>query len=375
MNRVATEFSRLRILHLQVEFNNWTEARPWSYAVGLGLEEGLEAAGVEFLTLTSPWLNRAQEIIGERRFDQVWLEIVHQSQAPLALFEWAASLAPVRLGLVGESLQYAEAERARWPEAFDQLGPRKERVEAILPYLTHVVAVDEVDVADLNACGLPSMWWPQAVPRRSIRTDVPPPGHRAVFGGTPYGKRGDMLADPALQGLVFKPRGAEDQTLLPMLFDGLHQATFTFLREGRTDWQPSFAAYMTTLRDIRRRSFEMYLDSLQAGCAVVNLPSFCKAYAGRVYEGMAAGRPAISWQVPDRPRNLALFDDMQEIMLFDPDSPRELAARIENVIRDPALAARLVCNARQKLEQFHTLERRVEQILHWSIDGVEPRFT
>jgi Glycosyl transferases group 1 len=371
---MSRDYSNLRVLHLQVEFSTWAQARPWSYCVGLALEEGLAASGAQTLTLTSPWLNRAQEIIGTQRFDQVWIEIVHQSPAPAALFEWVASLAPVRIGLVGEGLQYTEADRARWPEAFDEVSPRKERVERILPYITHVVAVDEVDARDLTEVGLPSMWWPQAVPRRSIRVNPPQAGHRVIFGGTPYGKRGDILAHPSLQGLVAKPRGAEDQTMLPLLFDGLHQATYAFLEQGRSEWRSSLATYLSTLRDIRRTSFELYLDSLQTGCAVLNLPGLAKCYAGRVFEGMAAARPVISWDIPERPRNRALFEEGDEILLFNADEPRQLTQQIERVMRDSTWATRLADNARRKLEAFHTIEMRVQQILDWSTHGIEPRF-
>jgi len=371
---MSREYPSLRILNLQLEFNNWALARPWSYCVGLALEEGLEAAGVNFLTLTSPWLNRAREIVGERRFDQVWVEIVHQSTAPAALWEWIAGLAPVRIGFVAESLQYNESERALWPDAFDQLEPRKQRVEQVLPYLTHAVAVDEVDAEDLTEAGLPAMWWPQGVPSRTVRHDVPPPGHRAVSGGTPYGKRAEILAHPAVKGLVARPRGAEDQSLLPLLFDGLHQATYAFFEQGRTDWQSSHDLYMTTLRAIRRSSFELYLDALQSGCAVLNLPSLAKCYAGRVYEGMAAGRPIISWDIPNRPRTRALFEIGREILLFNPDQPAKLAEHIERLIREPEVAERVVDAARCKLREFHTIERRVRQILEWSTEGVEPKF-
>jgi glycosyltransferase involved in cell wall biosynthesis len=367
-------YADLRVLHLQVEFSTWAQARPWSYAAGLGLEEGLSAAGVQFVTLTTPWLGRAAEVLAGQRFDQVWIEVVHQSAAPDALFEWIAGLAPVRVGFMGESLHYGDAERPIWPEVFPELAARKIRVESRLPYLTHAVTVDEADAQDLTARGLPSMWWPQAVPGRFIRTQVPPPGHRAIFGGTPYGKRQEILQHPALQGLLSRPASAEDQSLLPALFDGLQQATIGFMERGLKSWQRSLPAYLATLREIRQGAFELYLDALQAGCAVVNLPHLVKGYAGRVAEGMAAGRPVVSWDIPKRPMNRNLFEDGREILLFDADQPRQLADHLERIMRDPAFAARLADAARLKLQAFHTVEHRVAQILDWSTTGVEPRF-
>jgi glycosyltransferase involved in cell wall biosynthesis len=371
---MSSGYNGLRILHLQVEFNTWAQARPWSYAAGLGLDEGLSAAGVEFLTLTTPWLGRAPEIVAGHQFDQVWMEVVHQSAAPKALFEWIAGLAPVRVGFLGESLRYAEAERAIWPEVFPQLAEREVRVESRLPYLTHAVTVDEADAQDLTARGLPSMWWPQAVPARFIRTQTPPPGHRAIIGGTPYGKRQEILQHPALQGLLSRPGSAEDQSLLPALFDGLQQAAMGFVQQGLKSWQRSLLAYMTTLREIRQNAFELYLDALQTGCAVVNLPHLVKGYAGRVVEGMAAGRPVVSWDLPHRPMNRALFEDGREILLFDPEQPRQLAEHLERIMRDTTFATRIADAARWKLQTFHTVEHRVAQILAWSAAGVEPRF-
>ena len=70
-------YAKLRILHLQLEFNTWSDARPWTYSVGLGLEEGLASNRVQFTTLPTTWLPRAEQILAGKRFDQVWLEVVH----------------------------------------------------------------------------------------------------------------------------------------------------------------------------------------------------------------------------------------------------------------------------------------------------------
>ena len=116
----------------------------------------------------------------------------------------------------------------------------------------------------------------------------------------------------------------------------------------------------------------MYLRGLQAGCAVVNLPSGFQGYASRVMEGMAAGRPVISWQVPDRPQVNVLFADEKEILLFPKDDPSHLAAQIQRVLSEPELGCRIVINARRKLLRFHTLETRVRQILDWVETGAPP---
>jgi len=113
---------------------------------------------------------------------------------------------------------------------------------------------------------------------------------------------------------------------------------------------------------------------MQEGCAVVNLPSCVKAYAGRVPEAMAAGRPVISWRVPDRPRTEALFADGREILLFDADRPEELVEHARRLCRDEGLGRRMADAARTKLRRFHTIEHRTGQILDWLERGATPDF-
>src|SRR5438046_10747990 len=124
-------------------------------------------------------------------------------------------------------------------------------------------------------------------------------------------------------------------------------------------------AYLARLRHIRECCFASWLKALQTGQAVVNLPHLVKAYSGRVVEGMAAGRPVLSWEIPERPRNRALFEDGKEILLFPNNDPHRLAGELERVFQDRNLAQRLVTNARKKLRKFHTSELRVRQILDW----------
>lgn len=102
---------------------------------------------------------------------------------------------------------------------------------------------------------------------------------------------------------------------------------------------------------------------MQSGCAVVNLPSFFKGYAGRVIEGMAAGCPVISWRIPDRPQTEALFKDNEEILLYNKEEPEDLARQIRHIQTETGLASRLNANSRQKIMHNHTIERRIEQII------------
>jgi glycosyltransferase involved in cell wall biosynthesis len=113
---------------------------------------------------------------------------------------------------------------------------------------------------------------------------------------------------------------------------------------------------------------------MQSGCAVVNLPSFFKGYAGRVIEGMAAGCPVISWRIPDRPQTESLFTDTEEILLYNKDDPVDLARQIKRIQTETGLASHIVTTNRQKILRNHTIERRVEQILLWINKGEIPNY-
>jgi glycosyltransferase involved in cell wall biosynthesis len=274
-----------------------------------------------------------------------------------------------------------------------------------LKYVTHVVVADEIDVARFgDERQLPAMWLPIPVPKRFIINDAPPPRMpKALFSGLVYGSRARFLADPTLSKLLYHFVSPENRTLYPTFFNALPMHCYhrrlqrgiaklrVILHSGRSpekriayprliDIETNsrfpvcsvYTSYLRLLRHIRRQLYSMYLDGLQSGCAVVNLPSLFKSYSSRVVEGMAAGRPVISWQIPDRPQVNALFEDGQEILLFSKNDPSHLAAQIQRVLSEPDLSRRIVTNARRKIRQFHTIETRVRQILDWVETGTSP---
>ncbi|MEN8220438.1 MAG: glycosyltransferase [Pseudomonadota bacterium] len=124
-----------------------------------------------------------------------------------------------------------------------------------------------------------------------------------------------------------------------------------------------YPVYLDWLRQLRRKAHTLWLQGMQAGAAVVNLPHLVKGYSSRVIEGIASGRPVISWEIPDRPKNTAMFEDGHEILLYS--TPEQLATQIERVLSDPDFGERIAQNARNKVRRFHTTEKRVQQILHW----------
>ncbi|MCI0537652.1 MAG: hypothetical protein L0Z50_20750, partial [Verrucomicrobiales bacterium] len=279
-----------RILFLPLEIADWKQAKHLGYPTQLGLEEGLAAQGVDFLTLPmirglSPaarkaWLRQVQQRCQSERFDQVWVEIVHSEWDEDSL-RWLAELAPKRVGFLMESLTYDEEGYALDP----RLRIRQALVENRLKCLTHLVAVDETDVSRLNERGLISaMWWPQTVPERCIGS-IPgqAPDHRALFYGQLYGTRQAWLDSADLRRLLLRPDQApEDAASLPPLFDSVNRAFAAALESGAELGPRAFADHADALRKIRREVFRLWLAALQNGCGVVNLPSLFSGYAGRV---------------------------------------------------------------------------------------------
>ena len=355
-----------RVLCLFVEFNWWGPARPLTYTAQLGLEDGLRANGCWTATLTTPWLPRLREILRGQRFDQVWIEIVHQATLDDDVLSFVVDLAPVRVGFLLESIVSASpAHQAR-----------ERRVERRKKFLTHALAVDEVDVAEMEGAGddVRACWWPQAVPRRFVAAEPPPalagPG---VFRGTLYGDRIAIAADRRLDGLLAVRGPLEEGTLDPRLFERLQMTATGWVMNRLPRPGAAAALHLAALRGLRRRIFRRWLRALREDAVVVNLPHAVGAYPGRVVEGMAMGRPVVAWDVPDRPRNRALFEDGVEILLFT--GAESLAAILGRLREDPALAAKVAANGWRTVARAHTAERRVQQILHWTDTGDAPVFS
>ena len=370
-----------KILFITLEFTRWQQARSWSYPANIGFEDGFAANGITFLTVPAlrefapndpfSWLSHLKEICSGKQFEQVWIEVVHNNLDD-AILSYIATLAPVRLAIIGESLTYPDEVYIHAP----YLKNRQAEVVHRLKYMTHALVGDELDVEWLNSHGIvKALWWVQAIPEHAICTSVLPVTSRgALFSGALYGEREQWLQNPLLKGLLAHQQPLEEEAQLPDLFDQTNYKVISALQSKNSFSEELLAQHLSLLRKIRRQSFALWLQGLTCGTAVVNLPSFYQGYAGRVYEGMAAGRPVISWDIPDRPRTRALFEDDKEILLFSKDNPEQLELQIRKVQDDPSFADGIVNNARIKLQSYHTIELRVRQILTWIENGVEPDY-
>lgn len=377
----------MKILYIPLDFQEWSKARHLTYFFSLGFEEAFRANGIEFVTIPTlckdsagvgqaddqdAWLAKARILCDGIRFDQAWVEAVHN---PLSdgFLRWLESVAPIRLAMVGESLVYDQAVGAEAPH----LARRKALVENRLRHFTHALIVDEKDAADLSARSvIKTFWYPSAVPERFLGADpLPEPDPRASFSGAVYGKRGSLLEDPRFQGLLSNRPSQDAEAGITRGFDDLQRGFLGLVHSGKPIGWDHLSAYLRPLRLIRSESFRLWIRMLSRSAAVVNLPSFYQGYAGRVAEGICAGRPVISWDVQGRPRNRALFKVGEEILLFHEEDREGLLEHIRQVIGDPLYAQRVAGRALRRMWRFHTLEKRVGQILAWMRTGEEPDFS
>ena len=370
-----------RALLIQLEFPTWATARAWTYSAGYAVEEGLTANGIECVTVpaivntpgSSPqsWLFHARKLLDGKRFDQVWVWLVHSPLDDDCL-EWLSTLAPVRVGVLMESLQYDEDDYRHVPP----LRGRQALVERQIRYMTHVLAPDELDAESLNARQITrALWWPCIVPARTITTPPTRPAHRkGVFHGTPYGARQQWISEPGLRDVMTFERPANPPTYYQTMFDRLQEAAGQHVRNGQGVTAAKLQEYVTALQGIRAAEFAEWMAGLSQWAAIVNLPSLAKFYGGRVFEGIAVGRPVVSWAIPNRPKNRALFEEGREIVLFDKDHPRSLAHHLDRLLADEGLGQSIASGAQDRLRRFHTAERRLHDTLQWIDTGVEPNY-
>lgn len=353
----------MRILLIQFECSNWRQGRSYPYCLNFAFKESLEKLGIEVIMVTTPWLPYLERICGGKTFDQVWLnDLSHFADFDLDLSA-IKRLAPIRLGFITESLDYDEEIYNHFPWLLE----RRSGMDRQLENLTHIVAVDEMDVPTLRQhLNVPTMWLPCTIPEHLICSDTSPPQYQlAFFSGSLYGDRKDWLENAKLKHLLRRNHLSSDNSFYSWVFDRLPRHKSLPLG-GLTQYplQGLYPSYLRILRKIRYSSFVGWQQQvLRSGIAVVNLPHLVKGYSTRVIEGISALRPVISWEIPDRPLNKALFEPGYEILLYS--TPDELVGHIEYLSENPHSAHEIAMNAQAKVRAWHTTEKRMAQVLHW----------
>jgi glycosyltransferase involved in cell wall biosynthesis len=98
------------------------------------------------------------------------------------------------------------------------------------------------------------------------------------------------------------------------------------------------------------------VPELMAGVTVAVMPSLNEALSNSLLESMAAGAPMVATRVGGTPE--AVVDGVTGLLVEPGDAPA-LAAGIERLLGDPALAARLGRAAQQVIKDRFSVERMV----------------
>lgn len=366
----------------------WSNARAIPYSLNFGLMEGLKANGVECVMIPSQlmgetadselpqgsWLKHIEQIAGGQQFDQVWFEMVH-SYLDETFLDWMMKRVSVRLGFMYESLEITDEEYTGNPIGSER---RRANVAKHLTYATHVSVADEQDVRALSAqTSIPVIWNPGlVVVPRFISSEPPPPVHpQAIFYGTLYGKRKMWLEHSCLKEVLRRPEcSPEMSTTYPESFDTLQKLTREQIGQAAFNQKNLLSEYLGKLGPLREKLTTLFMEGLQRGSSVVNLPQFGRMYASRVVEGMACGRPVIAPEISSCPRLKALFKHEKEILLYSPEDPGQLESYIRRIQGDPAFAKNLVMQAQRRLRTCYANDLLVRQLLGWVDDGEDPVF-
>ncbi len=366
------------ILLVLLEFDTWQFAKPWSYTGSYAFLDGFLENGDRCTVLpaiyrpagdtTPSFVDAAPEILAGERFDEAWVWAVHTHYEE-RFWNWLRDAAPVRVGIVMESLTHSDEEVAEFPH----LAERRAEVLAMLRNCTHALLTDELDVGDVrDSLGIPAAWNLPMFPEKLVRYASPPKDTKAAFIGTNYGARRRYLADATLKDLLYRPTLPEQLAAEPGEFERVHREARQALANGTLD-KEGLRRFAEQLHALRERLLNLTLDGIRLGFASINLPSIVKAYPGRIFEAMAASTPVVTWEIPGRTACNRLFEPNEEILRFA--SIADLTEQLSTLRDAPELAERLTIKARNTLLMRHTSRIRTRQYRQWITSGLNPNFT
>jgi hypothetical protein len=380
------------ILLVMLEFDNWEQGRSWSYTGSYAFLDGLRSNGHHCTVLPaihgrSPdsadsFIHHAPDLFAGKTFDEAWIWCNHATFDE-KFWSWLKRVAPVRVGVVLESLHYTQEELLALPF----LAEREKDAYASLRHCTHALAADEADVTEITeTLGIPATWNVFMVPEQFIRSDPPPTSDIAAFIGAGYFTgpaynfplahtlpRNQYLNSPELSLLMNRPHfqlPERSSDVLPR-FESLHQKMKARLLAGALDAN-SLEHFVSELQELREQIFTMFLEGLRIGMACVNLPTLVKSFSGRVIEAMAAGVPSVSWLPPNRGSCEKLFSDGKDLLLFN--TIEELIDKLMLLRQQPQLKTTLVNSARNILLERHTSKIRCAQYAAWLDNASSPTF-
>jgi hypothetical protein len=257
-----------------------------------------------------------------------------------------ASIAPIRIGFVVESLSIAPNEFKDNPVGTQR---RVDNLNSKLPYLTHMIVCDE---RDLYGFEIPTMRYSPSISKGLIKTPNCTNG-KAIFCGTPYGDRGEWLNQLG-NYLIINPPSAEEQSPFPRIFEQL------FANQYHSFQYPDF---FRNWYSTRRSVYTIWINFLHSlfGCAMVNLPHRTEIASGRIIESMTAGKPVLSPFLHNEMDSW--FEDRKNIIYYE--SVEDLIDRIKELQENPDFGILIATNARENILENYTTELRIKQILEF----------
>ncbi len=343
------------ILYLNLDFTFWSDAKQWGYTVGFGLEEGFLSQNFKFFTLTKHWLGRIQEVVKGKLFRQVWCEVV-RNEIDDTLGNWLESNINIRVAIIFESLNYSSEEIDLNPG----LLTRRKIVLDRLKYFTHCIVVDEYDCEYLNSNNIiKAFWWPVAIPSRFVMTSIDNrPENKAIFLGSIYGSRVNYINCIPKDRLILNK---STSLFLPLLFNINQIIAYYISKYYPFNVEKFMILNIRILRFLRRKEFEAYLKSISNYNILINLPSFVKAFPGRVIEGMSVGCTVLSNRINDRPWANSNFVDNESIFYYNNEVDfleifRKLYTNDTSSVKNKAI---------NNVIKFHTIEKRFSDFYLW----------
>ncbi|MBK9393185.1 MAG: hypothetical protein IPN40_04580 [Uliginosibacterium sp.] len=276
------------VLLLMLEFDNWLQARAWSYTGSWAFQDGLEENGhhctvIPVIADRDPKSNEsflfyAKNLLRNTIFDEAWIWCVH-TKLDETTWEWLSTVAKKRIGIVMESL-CSEYESTK---EFQHFSNRKEEVLSQLSHCTHAIVSDEFDINLIQErLNIPACWNVVMVPERFIRLDNAPDKPKAAFIGNKYGDRRIYLEDQSLAELLYRPHIPERDTNLPEKFDQLHRGLRNTLRNNKLTVE-TLSTASKEMKLIRELLFELHLDGIRMGFSNVNFTVDAKSIRRKGY--------------------------------------------------------------------------------------------
>jgi glycosyltransferase involved in cell wall biosynthesis len=131
--------------------------------------------------------------------------------------------------------------------------------------------------------------------------------------------------------------------------------------EGKGAYRAKMESLATELGSSARFvGFQKNVPTWLAAADIVLVPSHAEPLGNATLEAMAHARPVIGGDVGGIPEMVV---DGETGLLVPPKSPRDLAAAIDRLLADPALANRLGAAARERCERLFSLEAHVAAVV------------